>query len=204
VTARPAAVFDFDGTLTRSDTLVEFLRRLDPRRTTLGLVRTAPYLLASLVDRKQRDRAKAALLATVVSGLDPDEVNAAGARYAAKVAGSGLRPRTLTLLRRHLNEGHEVLIASASLEVYLVPLAAQLGVAGVVGTVLEVDGDRLSGRIAGANLRAQAKLAAVLAWLGRSPDYAYGDSVDDLPLLRAADRGFRVRRGQIRPIDRRW
>jgi phosphatidylglycerophosphatase C len=96
-----------------------------------------------------------------------------------------------------------VLLASASLDAYLVPLGELLGADEVVCTRLERGADgRLTGRLDGANCRGAEKarrVRAVLAERGLEDAelWAYGDSRDDEPLLAAAEHGIRVGR---RPI----
>jgi phosphatidylglycerophosphatase C len=102
-------------------------------------------------------------------------------------------------LRWHLELGHRVVLASASLEPYLLPLGRLLGVDGVVCTRLEQGPDgRLTGRLDGANCRGPEKERRVVEWL-REHDladatlWAYGDSRGDAELLARADHPVWVR-----------
>ena len=94
--------------------------------------------------------------------------------------------------------GHAVLLASASLDPYLLPLAASLGVDGVVCTRLERAGDgKLTGRLDGANCRGAEKARRVREWLQEhdltgAELWAYGDSKGDDELLALADHPLRV------------
>jgi phosphatidylglycerophosphatase C len=93
--------------------------------------------------------------------------------------------------------GHEVVVVSASLQLYLGPLGHRLGVDAVLATELAVGADgRLTGALAGANVRGAEKVRRLRNWLGGSPCelWAYGDSSGDNELLAAADHGWRVSR----------
>ena len=86
--------------------------------------------------------------------------------------------------------GHEIVIVSASLDVYLEPLAPLLGVDHVLCTKLGVGpDDRLTGRLEGGNVRGPEKIRRVREWLGAGAVelWAYGDSAGDRELLAAAD-----------------
>ncbi len=91
-----------------------------------------------------------------------------------------------------------MILASASLDPYLLPLGASLGVDGVVCTMLERAADgRLTGRLSGANCRGAEKARRVRAWLEAegledAELWAYGDSSSDDELLALADRPLRV------------
>jgi phosphatidylglycerophosphatase C len=91
-----------------------------------------------------------------------------------------------------------VILASASLEQYLVPLGERLGVDAVVCTRLERDAHgRLTGRLRGANCRGAEKARRAHEWLVGAglvdaELWAYGDSPGDAELLAAADHPVRV------------
>ncbi|MCU1449953.1 MAG: Phosphoserine phosphatase, partial [Acidimicrobiales bacterium] len=75
----------------------------------------------------------------------------------------------------------------------------------VLATPLETDADgRLTGRLAGANVRGEEKVRRLSAWLdGRTPTlWAYGNSSSDRPMLEMADVGVWIsRRGpKLSPV----
>src|SRR6478735_6015952 len=120
---RLVAAFDFDGTITRRDTLFGFLVAAG------GLPRSARVLAANSVgmvrglrDDEARDDAKAAVVGGILEGRTRGELDAAGEDYAARLH-SRLRPETMERIAWHRNEGHELVIVSASLVHYLRPLA---------------------------------------------------------------------------------
>jgi HAD superfamily phosphoserine phosphatase-like hydrolase len=99
-------------------------------------------------------------------------------------------------LRWHQGEGHAVVIVSASLGVYLRPLAERLGIDAALAVELVSDADGLlTGEVVGQlNTRGPEKLARLRSWtdqrLGPAQPYelwAYGDSAGDDVLLAGAD-----------------
>jgi phosphatidylglycerophosphatase C len=193
------AAFDVDGTLTRRDSFVPFLWRFGMLRLATGLCRRPVRLLRALLGR-DRDGLKALAVLAVFKGRPFEDVVAAARDHAARLERNGLRPDTVDRLRWHQSEGHVVVFVSASLEVYLHPLAEALGVDAVLGTRLEVDGEgRCTGALVGANCRAEEKVARLDAWLAKTGRadaevWAYGDSPGDHALLARADHAIDAHR----------
>ncbi|MGO3795848.1 MAG: HAD family hydrolase [Pauljensenia sp.] len=110
----------------------------------------------------------------------------------------------LDLIALHHAAGHAVVIASASVEQMVRPIATMLGADHAIGSVAEVDRDNtFTGRILHFNhgeekARACARLAQEQGW-DLAESFAYSDSVTDLPLLELVghpvavnpDRGLR-------------
>jgi len=189
---RQVAAFDFDGTITERDTLGPFLTLVRGRMALYReLARRSPVLAAAAVGIADRDREKERLVGKLLAGRPAQPVRDAGVAYAHRLhEGDALRPETLERLDWHRRHGHEIVIVSASLDVYLQPLAPLLGVDRVFCTRLGVGpDDRLTGRLEGGNVRGPEKIRRVREWLGTGSVelWAYGDSAGDRELLAAAD-----------------
>jgi phosphatidylglycerophosphatase C len=198
------AAFDVDGTLTTADCVLPFLRRAAGRRLVTALL-SRPVALGSGLLRRDRDLLKE-LSCAALAGLSGADVDRLGAEFAQDVFSSRLRDDTAARLRRHRELGHTVVLASASLDAYLLPLGELLGVDEVVCTRLERAHGRLTGRLDGANCRGAEKARRVRELLSaRGLDgaelWAYGDSPDDEPLLESADHGVRVGRAPLSVLD---
>jgi HAD superfamily hydrolase (TIGR01490 family) len=191
---RTVAAFDFDGTLTHRDTLVPFLMRVRGRSPVLrALAAQSPTLLRTAAGRESRQRAKEALLIATVHGWWVDELRPTANDYARDVVSTQLRPDRLERLRWHQEQGHDVVIVSASPELYVTPVGELLGCTTVMATKLEVDRrGRLTGRLFGDNVRGAEKERLLRDWLAKAADtpttlWAYGDSDGDAEMLAMAD-----------------
>ena len=196
---RAVAAFDFDGTIARRDTLVPFLATVVGRTAlTRAALRRAPQLAGMAIGRADRDVEKAHLIRQLLGGRIAAEIDEAGTRYAARLWARGqFRPEILDRLAWHRAEGHDIVIVSASLDVYLRPLAPRLGVGHVISCSLAIDERRrLTGELVGGNVRGPEKVKRLQAWLGPGPVelWAYGDSSGDAELLALADHPTRVGR----------
>jgi phosphatidylglycerophosphatase C len=201
---RTVAAFDFDGTITRSDTLIPFLRR------SVGSVRTARALLTlsvritqSMAAGGSRDAVKEELLRRILAGQPVAVLEAVGESFADHLVAHRLRRKTLEHIERHRTAGHELVVVSASPEIYVAPVARRLGFAAALGTRLEVGpDDRLTGRLIGRNCRGPEKVRRLKEWLGDEACtvVAYGDSKGDRELLAFSGDGavWITRRGRAR------
>jgi len=211
---RTVAAFDFDGTLARGDSLIPFLVMVRGRaRVGAALSAMGPSIAWALAGRGDRDAAKEALVGRLLRGLPADEVAAQGEAYALELAERRLRPDMAERVAWHREEGHELVIVSASLRDYLDPLGRMLGFDRVLATALEAGDDgRLTGRLLGGNVRGPEKAARLRAYLdGGGPGgaggidgaecelWAYGDSEGDHDLFALASTAYLVGRRGIRP-----
>jgi phosphatidylglycerophosphatase C len=189
------AAFDVDGTLTTSDCVVPFLRRVTPAPRLAARLLARPVALGAAGLRRDRDAVKALGARAAFAGASALEVDALAVRFADDVYARRLRDEIVDALCGHLADGAAVVLVSASFEVYLRPLAARLGAHEVLATRLAVGDDgRLTGALDGANCRGPEKVVRLHRWLGERYGgrdqvhlTAYGDSVGDRELLADAD-----------------
>ncbi len=186
MSGRHIAAFDFDGTLTQRDTLVPFLARAcGLPALTRSLRRVGP-----VAARRDRDATKAVLLHELLAGREAAWLERQGRQYAASLD-ARLRPEMVEQLAWHRNEGHELVIVSASMRAYLDPFAEKHGFHHVIAVEMEVGPTgRLTGRLAHPNVRGPEKAVRLQAWLdGDVPEllWAYGNSSGDTELLAMAD-----------------
>lgn len=197
----PVAAFDFDGTMVPGDSLLPFVwQAAGPRRFLRAVGRHgARVALATVARVGSRDAAKAAFVSTALRGLAVSELVAAGVEFSHRLE-ARVHPAALERIAWHRAQGHDLVLISASLLLYLEPLATRLGFSAVLATGLEVDQTgHLTGALDGLNVRGREKVARLERWLdGRKPElWAYGDSAGDRELLAAADHGRRIRRGRF-------
>jgi phosphatidylglycerophosphatase C len=197
---RVVAVFDFDGTLTKRDTLrLFFIELCGWRGLSRAILAELPSMLAAgMLGNHHRDRARAALTRRLLGGRPEEETLAAAQRLAERVVKGLLRQDTRAWLCWHQSQGHEILIISASFAAYVEPVARRLGTEMVMATRWEVDASAcLTGGLAGRNVRGQEKVERLRQHLrdGDASIYAYGNSAGDRFLLALAKKnGRRVRR----------
>lgn len=198
------AAFDFDGTLIPRDSFVPFLMQFTGRSSFgRGLIASGPSMVRAYGVKRDRDASKAALVGRLLRGYPFESLKVAGEAFAAHLA-RRMRVAMVNRIDWHRDQGHRLVIVSASLGVYLEPLGRQLGFDGVLSTQLEVGEDGLlTGRLKGANVRGQEKADRLQAWIsanvGDAPIelWAYGDSAGDRELLGMADHPLLINRRHL-------
>lgn len=203
-----AAFFDLDKTVlatASSMALREPLVRsglMTRRGVAIGILIHLPYLLRG-ADERLMERMRDSL-GELARGWDATVLESTVADALTGSIDPVCHTEALDLIALHRAAGHAVVIASASVEQMVRPIAAMLGADHSIGSVAEVDEDNtFTGRILHFNhgeekAHACARLAQEQGW-DLTESFAYSDSVTDLPLLELVghpvavnpDRGLR-------------
>ena len=193
------AAFDVDGPLSRRDCVVPFLMWAAGRAKLAGAFLRRPAGAIRALASRDRDALKAIAISSLQGQRWLDLV-AIGEMFADQLARESLREDTVRRLAWHRAAGHRVVLVSASLRPYLVPLGMRLGVDAVLCCEIEITSDGVAtGRIDGRNCRGPEKVRRLGQWMAgqdltdRVEVWAYGDSAGDRDLLASATRSFLVR-----------
>ena len=195
---RVVAAFDFDGTLTRRDTLLPYLAMgMGWAPFSWLMLKNTPWLLAYAVRLLPNHVAKARVLRGAFAHRSVAEVAGWTSRWLPGLAGQ-LRADALTQLTAHQRAGHCCVMVSASPDVYLQRAAQHLGFDALICTEMVTDGGVLTGAMRTPNCYGEEKRRRLTAWLAsRQGDsneaptlYAYGDTPGDMPMLGIADHAW--------------
>ncbi|WP_028229467.1 HAD family hydrolase [Paraburkholderia ferrariae] len=194
MTDRVVAAFDFDGTITTSDSFRAFmLETAGPARFAFAVLRCLPWLAGVAPGWSERGRTKARFLYAALGAVRHETLDAAAQRFVAHGLPALLRPEMLARVREHQALGHEVVLVSASPSLYLRKWAATVGIETVLASELEWRDGVYTGRLAGRNCWGPEKVARLRAWWGeRAPStlYAYGDSRGDREMAELANHAW--------------
>ena len=187
------SVFDFDGTLTKHDSFVPFLRFAFGKRVfARRMVRLALPTLKCVGRRLTRDELKEVLIHTFMTGVDAKWIEEKAAEFCERYWTRLMRPSGLIAVATQVNSGAIVTICSASPAMVLKPFAERLGIR-LIGTNLEVKDGVLTGRISGHNCRCGQKVERLEAEYGPLSSYhlrAWGDTRGDYEMLAAAQEPY--------------
>ena len=188
--------FDFDGTLTTSDTLLEFIKYAKGRgRFLMVFLMYSPLLVLMKLHLYPNWKAKQQIFAHLFAGMRIEKFDAL-CRGFAEENQHLLRPKGITLIHEALVAGAQVFIVSASIDNWVRPFFDIRNLKGVqvLGTQIEVEDGKLTGRFKSNNCYGKEKvhrIAEVLKSFERS-EYeieAFGDSRGDKEMLAFADKG---------------
>lgn len=193
---REIAVFDFDGTLTTKDSMLEFVKYVKGTRALLlGLLRFAPQIMLMKLRIVDNHSMKEKVLAHFFKGMKHSEFQEYGMTFASRLS-EMLNHGTAAILQQHLSEGADVYVVSASVVEWVRPFCQTLGVKNIIGTEMEVDSQGvLTGRFSTHNCYGPEK---VRRFLKEEPLrdtyylYAYGDSKGDYDMFALADKHRKI------------
>jgi len=191
-------IFDLDGTITKRDTYLPFLflclREFGLRNWTILLLPC--YVLLYWAGSMPNSALKSAFLNAILSGISVRQLEAVSDRFISVLLRSNMNKESVGRLSMHLREGHRVILATASLDVYVRPLAERLGISEVVCTSAETKNGVITGRIMGANCHGIEKVRRLEERLGSAElreAVFYTDHHSDLPLLERVKQGILVK-----------
>ncbi len=197
------ALFDFDGTLTRTDSFVPFLRFSSSRlRWIAGSAVLLPVSLGYRLGVLRASPVRAIASIVAFFGRQELALRGLGTDFATTVLGTEIHPEMLEKLRWHQARGDHVVVVSASLDLYLHPWCVAHSV-DLLCTRLSVVRGKFTGLFHGGDCSGEGKVERIRAAYDLAAYeriWAYGDTVDDFPMLRLADhKFFRGREVQVLP-----
>lgn len=187
------AVFDFDGTLTSKDSMLEFIRYTQGSSALYGsLLMLSPFLILYKLGLFSNAKAKQMLLRQHFKGRDEQWLSEKAESFCRKKLPNFLREKALDQLQFHRQNQHDVVIITASLDFWVKPWLERQKL-DYICTVSEFIDGKFTGRIVGENCYGPEKLRRLKARYQLDQYdtiYAYGDSRGDREILKAATRGF--------------
>ncbi|MEO5938010.1 MAG: HAD-IB family hydrolase [Sphingomonas sp.] len=196
------AIYDMDKTITSRATWTPFLASYAQRRPwgvfpLLATLGPAGLYLAKRIDRARLKEMTQALV--MGRRADVKTTMAMAEKFAERIAAQDVRADARSRIADDKAAGYRVVLATASYDFYVRPIARALGIDDSIATPSTVEGDRLVARIAGENCYGAAKLRMIEAWMAeqkiaRSDAQIrfYSDHVSDAPTLAWADEPFAV------------
>ena len=201
------AAFDLDGTLTEGGSVFPWLRHIaGSARTYQRVLRLiVPLSIGAIRSGQWADNAKERLFHGLLAGRALDDVLDESRAFALGHLTHEGRVAVLARLQWHRAQGHDVVIVSASPQIYVEVIAEALGAVAGLGTRLGVDPrGTLTGSYLGRNCRGREKMRRLDEWIHTRGDltppiiYAYGNSRGDRRLLGGATYPFDV--GKLGPL----
>lgn len=193
MTRETIAVFDFDGTITRKDSLLEFIKfSKGKRQFYFGFFLFSPLLIAMKLKLYPNWKAKQNLFSYFYKGISVEKFNDWGKEFCFLIDKIS-RPKAIEALQEHKKRGDKTVIISASIENWVKPWAEKIGVDMIIFTQIEVENDLLTGRFLTKNCFGQEKVNRFSAEFPNRNEYrlvVYGDSSGDRELIDFADEGY--------------
>jgi len=186
------ALFDFDGTLTKKDSLNEFLKySVDTQTYLQNMLRFGPFFILWQLKFMSNSTAKQHLLKIFFKDMDKNEFEKLAKEFSLTKIDSILREDRFKILQEHKQNGDRVIIVSASLQSWLQPWCDKNKIELLCTQIEFIDG-KVTGKFSTPNCHGFEKVNRIKEFLDLDiyeTIYAYGDSSGDVQMLDIADYG---------------
>lgn len=186
------AFFDFDGTLTKRDTLTGFTKFLMGNKYWYTFLMFLPVFIIYKLNIINQDRAKKLYLSFFLKRYTENELISEGERYSNEVIDELINPSVLNRLYWHKENNHSVYIITASLKYWIEPWCKKNNI-NLICTNIEISKGSITGKLVGKNCFGEEKvnqIQKIIKSAQLTSIFAYGDSIGDYPMLTLADHSY--------------
>ncbi|HLA58970.1 MAG TPA: HAD family hydrolase [Puia sp.] len=187
------AFFDFDGTITTRDSLLEIIKFLKGGTAYYtGMLLNMHWFMANQIHLISASLLKEKILSYFFSGTPENVFKEQCDQFAECDLPGFIRKGAIAEMDRLRREGFEMVIVSASAENWIRGFANRQSL-GLIATKLEVKNGLITGKLEGKNCSGGQKVIRIKErWDLKVYEeiYVYGDSPADKPMMALATRSF--------------
>lgn len=187
------AFIDFDGTLTKKDSFLQFMKFISPAgRYFFGLVYISFWLLIFFSGIISRQHFKEKVLQYFVKGMSASEVESLSEKFTRDVVPMLLTERAKMLLGTYRKKKVQIVIVTASLDIWMESWCRQQNI-GLICTHAEVKNNKLTGKLSGKNCHGPEKASQIQKYYqlsAYSKIFTHGDSRHDKEMLELGTDSF--------------
>lgn len=186
-------IFDFDGTITKDDSFLRFIRFVvGDLKFVIGLFNLSPILVLYKLKIVPNYIAKQKVLSYFFKGYKEEYFRSIANEYSLNHIDKIIRPKAIEKIKWHKKHGHKIIIVSASIDCWLRPWCEKNSLE-LLATQLQIKDGILTGDLLTKNCYGIEKVNRIKELY--NPDdfeyiYAYGDSSGDKEMLELADKSF--------------
>jgi HAD superfamily hydrolase (TIGR01490 family) len=191
-------LFDLDGTITKRDTFVPYLKGLMARN--FNTITITPLLVYHLVrfwlNLINNNQLKQIFLSIIIPRCDQTKLLKWTEKYVQTILENNISNDALhdILLAKSIGR---VFLVTASIDVYVIPLSKELNIDEVICTSMRRnESGELCGEMLSQNCFGEEKLNRVLEWINttkyKGSISSYSDHHSDIPLLEFSDNAIAV------------
>ncbi len=180
-------LFDFDGTISKSDSMLEFLKYLHKYNYYIILIKSIPAYIKFKINLISKKEFKVIFLKNFLSNFSKNDLESSAKNF-LKIYYGHLKISAINYIKSlKKNDNNKIVIVSASLDIWIKPIADHLGVNSIT-TISDFKNDVFFG-FKGENCWGMEKVKRIKSIYNLS-DFteicAYGDSMGDIEMLNIA------------------
>ena len=200
-TYKNLALFDFDGTLCKKDSFTGFIfYALSKRHIVRQGIKILPWIQAYYLKIYPANSMRIRLFNAMFKNANSNEILDLAADYSHRLMAQ-LDPELYQQLLKHQNNGDDVVLVSASVDIYL-EMICQILKIDLICTETEILDGKFTGSYSTPDCSSDQKRLRILSKYDLnqySKIYAYGNSEEDLAMLSLADFKYMVGENQLLP-----
>jgi len=187
------AFFDFDGTITKKDSTIKFIRYLvGDIKFFLGVFLLLPFIVLYKVKIISNNAIKQIIITYFFKGKDIIEFQKKSEYFSLNEIDPIIRKKALDKIFWHKENGHTIVIVSASIDLWLKPWCEKNNIM-LISTMLEIKDKTITGKTFKKNCHGPEKVKRIQELYDLSEYkyiYAYGNSRGDHEMLNIADESY--------------
>lgn len=192
------AVFDFDGTITKTDTFFAFISFTKGKfNLFLRLVMFGPLICFSVLGLYDKGKVKELIFHSLFKGSHVDDFETLSNNFFTYYVNYGINTEAVEKIRYFQKRQIKVYVITASPDLWVKPFMVHLGIdeKNLLATKVEIDLKKyLTGYFSTPNCNGKEKVNRLQKKLKKSREkyyiYAYGDSEGDKDLLQYSDEAY--------------
>ena len=193
IVKKKIAFFDFDGTITTKDTLLEFIKFSKGEfKFFTGFLLNSPYIVGYKLNIISNQRAKEKVLQFFFKNTAVEVFENKCVLFYKNALSKLIKSKALIEIERLKQNGVDVVIVSASPENWIKHWAQKMQVQ-LLASKLEVKDGKITGKILGKNCYGNEKVRRIKEVYDLSKYSvvaAYGDTKGDKQMLAMAEKGY--------------
>lgn len=187
------AIFDLDGTITDKDSYLEFIKYSKGKpQYYIGFLLLSPFIILYFLKVIPNHRLKEKFFSYFFKGQSQAKIKQKGDKFSEFVLPKLCRKSALQVLNWHIEHKHDILILSASADIWIEKWCAINGFQ-LICTEFEVKVGKYTGKLEGQNCYGVEKKIRLLDFFSKNPynkSFGYGDSQGDKYFLELVDQGY--------------
>ncbi len=183
--------FDFDGTITKKDTMFSFLKFYNKRKFYLNFIKHLPFFIMLKLNLAEAERVKKNFVSSILKGEKEKNIQQKAASFFEENYPSILREKALNFIQNIDRNNSECYLVTASLDIWVKPFSEKLNLK-LLSTQAKFEHGIYIGEFATKNCNGIEKVNRIKEVIKKqsfNKIIAFGDTSGDKEMLVWADEG---------------
>lgn len=183
--------FDFDGTITKKDTMFSFLKFYNKRKFYLNFIKHLPFFIMLKLNLAEAERVKENFISSILKGEKETKIQQKAISFFEKNYPYILREKALNFIQNIDRNNSECYLVTASLDIWVKPFSEKLNLK-LLSTQAKFEHGIYIGEFATKNCNGIEKVNRVKEVIKNqsfNKIIAFGDTSGDKEMLVWADEG---------------